>query len=98
MLHESFPRTACKLYDVVARSTNRVDVRRAPREKTSIEAVSSAVVAASSGNKLGIYMTNEMRKRVHAARVRAADKTTWIVHPHVRKQPQPTESLLQASA
>ena len=61
-------------------------MRHSPREKNRIEAVSSAVVAASSGKKLGVYMTNEIKKRVHAARVRAADKTTGIIHPHVREQ------------
>lgn len=56
------------------------------REKTRIEAVSSAVIAASSGKKLGINMTNQIKKRVHAAKVRAADKTTLIVHPNVRQR------------
>lgn len=30
-------------------------------------------------------MANQMKKRVHAAKVRAADKTTLIVHPNVRE-------------
>lgn len=47
--------------------------------------MSSAVLAASSARRLGVNMANQMKKRVHAAKVRAADKTTLIVHPNVRK-------------
>lgn len=47
--------------------------------------MSSAVLAASSSKRLGVNMANQMKKRVHAAKVRAADKTTLIVHPNVRK-------------
>ncbi|CAM9734706.1 unnamed protein product [Ectocarpus fasciculatus] len=60
----------------------RVGLVNRMREKTRIEAVSSAVLAASSGKKLGINMTNQIKKRVHAAKVRAADQTTFIVHPN----------------
>lgn len=53
------------------------------REKTKIEALSSAVMATRSGKNLGINMTNQIRRRVHAAKVRAADKTPWVAHPNV---------------
>lgn len=56
------------------------------REKNRIEAVSSAVLAASTSRRLGVNMANQMKKRVHAAKVRAADKTTLIVHPNVREE------------
>ena len=54
------------------------------REKNRLEAVSSAVIAASSTRRLGVNMANQMKKRVHAAKERAADKTILIVHPNVR--------------
>eukprot|EP00903_Cladosiphon_okamuranus_P016337 g15066.t1 len=60
----------------------RIGLVNRMREKNRIEAVSSAVLAASSSRRLGVNMANQMKKRVHAAKVRAADKTTWIVHPN----------------
>lgn len=65
------------------------------REKNRIEAVSSAVLAASSARTLGVNMANQMKKRVHAAKVRAADKTTLIVHPNVREER--TETVVASS-
>lgn len=45
--------------------------------------MSSAVIATRSGKHFGVNMTNQIKKRVHAAKARAADKTSWVVHPNV---------------